>query len=243
MITIGDINYINDESNEVSSIRTNYDKLPESCPICKKSLHPEYILVHTIDYYKREIMFKCPSSSCGSLFFAVYKENDKYNTDLDDDPFASRFLFEYMYQTKRNDKVFPEEIEEISPDFISIFNQSYHAEQEELNLICGVGYRKALEHLIKDYIINENPSKEDTVKKTHSIQHCINEYIDEADIKEMAERAAWLGNDETHYVREYKDKDIHDLKNLIDITVYFISMKIKAKKYKREIIKRKKVKS
>ncbi|MGF6947536.1 hypothetical protein QF028_000029 [Neobacillus sp. B4I6] len=53
----------------------------------------------------------------------------------------------------------------------------------------------------------------------------------------MAERAVWLGNDETHYVRKWDDKDLKDLKNLIDLTVYFISMTIKANKYKAEMIK------
>ncbi len=57
------------------------------------------------------------------------------------------------------------------------------------------------------------------------------------EIKGMAERAIWLGNDETHYVRRWADKDIKDLKNLIDLTVYFISMKIKAKKYKKEMVR------
>lgn len=55
------------------------------------------------------------------------------------------------------------------------------------------------------------------------------------DIKEMAKRAVWLGNDETHYVRKWEDKDIQDLKNLIDLTVYFISMTLKAKKYREEM--------
>lgn len=69
-------------------------------------------------------------------------------------------------------------------------------------MICGVGYRKSLEYLVKGYIISEHPTEEDTVKGIHSIQRCINDYIDDSDIQEMAERAAWLGNDETHYVRK-----------------------------------------
>ncbi|MBP2259149.1 hypothetical protein [Virgibacillus alimentarius] len=54
----------------------------------------------------------------------------------------------------------------------------------------------------------------------------------------MAERATWLGNDETHYVRQWENKDLQDLKNLIDLTVYFISKNLKAKKYKEEMAKR-----
>lgn len=53
----------------------------------------------------------------------------------------------------------------------------------------------------------------------------------------MAERATWLGNDETHYVRKWENKDLKDLKNLIDLTVYFISMSLKALKYQEEMVR------
>jgi hypothetical protein len=38
----------------------------------------------------------------------------------------------------------------------------------------------------------------------------------------MAQRAVWLGNDETHYERRWEDKDIDDLKRLITLTVNWI---------------------
>lgn len=90
---------------------------------------------------------------------------------------------------------------------------------------------------MKDYIISENPRKKEKVKVIHSIQTCINKYIGDSEIKNMAERATWLGNDETHYIKKWNNKDINDLKNLIDFIVYFISMKLKAKKYKEEMEK------
>ena len=36
--------------------------------------------------------------------------------------------------------------------------------------------------------------------------------------KKQSARAAWLGNDEVHYVRKWQDKDIEDLKRLIRLT-------------------------
>jgi hypothetical protein len=33
-----------------------------------------------------------------------------------------------------------------------------------------------------------------------------------------------LGNDETHYVRKWADKDLNDLKNLISLTRHWIEM-------------------
>lgn len=55
--------------------------------------------------------------------------------------------------------------------------------------------------------------------------------IDNPKIKEIAKRATWLGNDETHYFRKWEDKDLNDLKKLIEIVVYFISMELGVNKY------------
>jgi hypothetical protein len=87
--------------------------------------------------------------------------------------------------------------------------------------VCGCGYRKALEFLIKDYIIFRDTSKKEEVEKM-LLGKCIEVHVDHATIKNVAKRAAWLGNDETHYVRKWIDKNIDDLKTLIDLTVHWI---------------------
>jgi hypothetical protein len=51
----------------------------------------------------------------------------------------------------------------------------------------------------------------------------------------MAERATWLGNDETHYVRKWEDKDINDLKILIKVTLHWIEMELLTEQYKTEM--------
>jgi len=50
------------------------------------------------------------------------------------------------------------------------------------------------------------------------------EGIEAARVKQMARRAAWLGNDETHYSRKWEDKDLHDLKKVLELTTDWISM-------------------
>ncbi len=37
-------------------------------------------------------------------------------------------------------------------------------------------------------------------------------------------RAVWLGNDQTHYLRKWEDKDLADLKRLIQLTLHWIEM-------------------
>ncbi|CAD6491876.1 MAG: hypothetical protein DIAAKJNI_00172 [Candidatus Argoarchaeum ethanivorans] len=96
--------------------------------------------------------------------------------------------------------------------------------------ICGVGYRKALEFLIKDYLISIKPDEEENIKNRF-LGRCIKEDIESTKLKQIAEKATWLGNDETHYIKKWKDKDLEDLKKLINITVHYIVMELQTKTY------------
>ncbi|MNF08429.1 hypothetical protein D3C80_2088550 [compost metagenome] len=55
-------------------------------------------------------------------------------------------------------------------------------------------------------------------------------FVTNENVKQCAKRAIWLGNDETHYVRKWVDKDIKDLKLLIQITVNWIQQEVITKK-------------
>ena len=48
--------------------------------------------------------------------------------------------------------------------------------------------------------------------------------INNPQLKIASSRATWLGNDQTHYEQKYTDKDIDDLKRLIELSVHWISM-------------------
>jgi hypothetical protein len=207
----------------------NYlNQLPDTCPICSFSISPTFILVYDKDRWTTELLCGCPRNECASLFFAVYTE-DTYS--------HNRFSFRKCYPLTKLKKDFPQEVADLSPNFVAIFNQAHHAEQEGLDLICGVAYRKALEYLIKDYVLKVYP-EDDSKIKSMPLQQCVQKFISEPSIKLMAERATWLGNDETHYIRIWEDKDLQDLKNLIDLTVFFISMSLKALRYQEEMVRK-----
>ena len=125
-----------------------------------------------------------------------------------------------------------ETIRAISPDFCEIYAQAEMAEQHGLILIAGPGYRKALEFLMKDYAFMQEPTQKDVIEKM-LLGPCISTYIKSDQIKAIAKRAAWLGNDETHYVRKWADKDLGDLKKLISLTLHWIE----AEKLSQDIIK------
>lgn len=207
-----------------------YQPLPDYCPVCKVGITPQFILLYYKDYNVAELLCCCPRNECSSLFFAVYEGNDYSEFDFAD--------LKRLYPYSKQEKDFPEEVTEISPDFVAIYNQAHHAEQEGLDLICGVAYRKALEYLIKDFALKIYPDSESEKIKGIPLQQVIQKYITETSIKNMAERATWLGNDEAHYIRKWENKDLKDLKNLIELTVYFIAMSRKSLKYMGEMIKK-----
>lgn len=227
------IKYINSGEDIKNNMR-GIDPLPDYCPVCKSFIAPHFVLVHskwitheddqTPEIFE-EVLCGCPRNDCNSLFFAVYQQLGYRNGG----PLPFYELINMYPKTKIN-VTFDQVINDLSPEFIAIFNQAKHAEQENLDLICGVGYRKALEFLIKDYIISDNPNDKEKIKKM-PIKQCVEKYIDYTLIKEMANRAIYVGNDETHYTRRHVDKDIKDLKNLIDLTVHYIAMNLSAKKY------------
>jgi hypothetical protein len=136
-------------------------------------------------------------------------------------------------------KKFPPEVLKYSKQFIEIYNQSLTAEKNGLTEICGLGYRKSFEFLIKDYLIKKYDKPEHEKIKTMPISSCINEYVTNDEIKLLAHRVLWLGNDHAHYLKKWKGKTLTDLKNLIELTIKWIVMKDELSKVEKNMPKRK----
>ena len=118
---------------------------------------------------------------------------------------------------------------------MEIYNEAKAAEEMKLLQIAGAGYRKAFEFLVKDFCINEQPddAKRTAAITSSSLMAVIQTHVRNADIQAAAsaERAAWLGNDETHYSRKWKGKDRDDLKALIAITAHSFTTALKLRGY------------
>ena len=124
----------------------------------------------------------------------------------------------------------PEEIESVSPSYSEILRQSIQAKSLGMEYIAGCGYRKALEHLIKDYLILKQPDSRDDIENK-SLGNCIEYYVDDIKIKKCAKRAAWLGNDAVHYKRKWHNKDIDDLVVLLRLTEAWVESNMLTEKY------------
>lgn len=154
-----------------------------------------------------QVFLQCPRYECGSGYVGTYTHTEN-----------SIYHLQRVEPQSYKEVAFSEEIRGLSPLFCAIYNQAMAAQAASLDHLTGIGLRKALEFLIKDFAIHERPDDADTIKGV-SLGACIHNYIDDARVKEVAERAVWIGNDETHYVRKWTDMDIEDLKVLIRLSI------------------------
>ncbi|MGN0131499.1 MAG: hypothetical protein ACI4AA_03560 [Lachnospiraceae bacterium] len=206
--------YFRNAADTISFISTEIDE----CPICKKAIKPVLLnMTHTEKSapYTSHGQFLC--MSCKGVFVADYgvttNATGGYKSSDPTNIAPNRFV----------EMQFDESIKLLSPQFVKIYNQALAAETSGLDEIAGLGYRKALEFLIKDFAIHEYPENTETIKKM-LLSPCIQKYIDDDRIKTLAERSVWIGNDEAHYIRKQEDRDVNDMKSFIKATVYFISM-------------------
>ncbi len=120
--------------------------------------------------------------------------------------------------------IIPDGIKALSPNFAETYSQSETAESQRLFQICGVGYRKALEYLVKDYLCHKSPECSEDIRSEFlaaSIKR-----IDDSRIKTLAERSTWIGNDETHYVKKHEDLDFNDMKRFIKALLTYVESEL-----------------
>ena len=201
---------------------------PESCPWCHRSIHANFRFAYlSRDALTIETVFQCPSSDCQHLFMAFYGQPSRTITSNLYD------LFD-VQPVAFQERQFSPQIVSISAPFVRIFQQAARAELSGLTEIAGPGYRKALEFLVKDYAISSEPSQAEIIR-TKPLGKVIDDHVTDKNVKSTAKRAAWLGNDETHYYRIWADQDIEDMKTLIELTVRWIESEELTRDYERRM--------
>jgi hypothetical protein len=220
------------DDHEVNIVLT---EIPDTCPLCHRAIHPKNVCNHFLLSSKLvQAIFRCTSQKCEELFIATY--------DTTSQTAGSVFYcnLKYVSPIKPKKIEFPPTVSEVSPLFVDIYNQAMAAEANGLTEIVGIGFRKSIEFLVKDFATKQNPSKETEIKSSF-LGKCIEDFIEDANVKQCAKRATWLANDETHYVRKWEDKDITDLKLLIHLTVNWIDNVLLTKKYTNDMSEGKKI--
>ncbi len=215
--------YYRFSSNQDFFDKYKVDMLPDECPACHCGIESRVAMVYEYDNNCIYVVCICPKLDCKELFIASYEYD--YST-LNGSYFFNGDLVPYIHKNIE----FGDKVKSLSDNFIEIYNQAYQAEKSKLSQICGPGYRKALEYLVKDYAILKNQNDKSEIERKE-LSKCIDDYIADTKIKQISKRAVWIGNDETHYVRKWEDKDINDLRILIKLTSIFIESELVAEDY------------
>lgn len=196
-----------------------YDE-PDNCPLCHYAITPSHIEDewYTDNSGSRHlaILYICPH--CFRPFVAHFIDNNPLGAVM------SPHL-DYCGPSLFSPQVFEDDILALSPQFATIYNQALEAENRGLDEVAGIGYRKALEFLVKDYCKHKHPGKDDEIERLPP-GRCISDLIAQSSINILASRAVWIGNDETHYTRKLEGRDISDMKTFIHALVHYIGMEL-----------------
>ncbi len=203
--------------------------MPDRCPRCHRHIGPNFRSAIQKQKEVVRAVYQCTSAECQEPFFALFEWTGHAEA-------GGGYIYKFWgtYPKAPQPAQFPAEIARVSPNFVLIYNQAVAAEAAGLDQVVGIALRKALEFLIKDFCISESPGSEAAIKSC-LLGPCIDNYVSDSMIKQVAKRAVWLGNDETHYVRKWIAKDVEDLKTLVKLTVNWIDSSLTTKKYLAEM--------
>lgn len=201
--------------------------MPTECPCCNKTMSSDLtpiIAVNNIlpsDSTERGdednskgrsecstvSVYRC--TSCNSLFAIWGKHKAEVNENKE---IKWSCEVQNMYPFDTHVTCFSNEITDLSSEFVSVYNQAEIAEAQNLDRICGMGYRRALEFLVDAYI--KHMENVDTIPE-RNLQKKIQNHIDNNAVRILAERATWLGNDNVHIENKHPNRTITDMKNFI----------------------------
>ena len=186
--------------------RFSYEKVME-CPWCGVGTDGMQSSVMYTTYGEKNIFlalnYRC--TACGKYYVATY-DWDRISTD-------AIFL-----------KVLPEptaqppsaQLVELSPRFAEMHMQAASAASNGHLDLAAIGFRSALELIVKDYGIKElhcDPAKAGQMKLADAIAA----FLHQENLLNCADVVRMLGNDYAHYCRKYSNIDFDTLKVYYDI--------------------------
>ncbi|MEC5403874.1 hypothetical protein, partial [Clostridioides difficile] len=113
----------------------------------------------------------------------------KYMPKLDMS-YSDEWQIAEIYPKGSRIRKFPDSIKEISSRFCNVYKQAESALNNDLDEICGMGFRKALEVLVKDYLTNDNCKKAiEALDKLKQEIDILDETEKESKIKEIGKNS------------------------------------------------------
>lgn len=194
-------------------------EVPTFCPRCRKPAVGEVHGDGEVSYNEDdgseiylEVPIRCPA--CSQLYIAHYTQ---YRNDYD-----PAFAFTGTVPRVLPPTLVSKVMKKIAPTHAVIYDQAIAAEEARLSEISGPGFRRALEALVKEYLIYKKPDQEQSYRET-ALRNCIKHHVDDLTIRQLADKATLVGNDLTHFTK-YNDEDVQDLKDLITLVRRWIEL-------------------
>lgn len=178
---------------------------PATCPFCGFGTDAPFIKNEIFSFNSHHLLAAtCQCTSCRKTFFFMceYEQSSSYKPIL----YPEISFVPYENQT----------LSAISERFIDMYNQALQCEFVGNIELAAIGYRSALEILIKDFAINELSQDPSDVSKK-KLCAAIGEYLNQPDLVKTADVIRILGNDYTHYERKYPEHDFTLLKGYMEI--------------------------
>lgn len=204
---------------------------PDICPFC----HVANIPTSIFDYYDDSqlrlfSLWNCNNNRCKKVFVTTHRHFHN-----------SEFVLESYLTGSLKGPKWPQPIlnlkngqtvkteNELETKFIKTYQQSLEAEANGYDEIAGMGFRKAIEYLVKDWAIQLHPEKKGAILEQWLAAVIKDNFSGE--LKDILERATWLGNDQTHYNKVFEEFNISHLKELIDLIVVELDRDFKKRHY------------
>ncbi len=178
-----------------------YDVISTICPYCNTGVN-----YNILPGYENEngvaFIAECPTCKKFNLLYGESNDDNLYSAihPIDHKPLS-------------------ENLRELSPSFCEIYEQTYRAKSNNLTELIGIGFGKALEQLVHDYLIKVQNDKPKTNFATN-IKMLKN--FDDAVINLTLSR--FVRNDETHPIKE-SSFTVEDLIDSVECIVVFFDSK------------------
>ncbi|WP_436939451.1 hypothetical protein [Staphylococcus xylosus] len=201
--------------------------LPEQCPYCDQIQSPKYISSSGIEENSNRFSIILECNKCSQYFLQSYGLSNSSSFTMGRTTYnGNRLNPSYQY----DNETLSTEITSCSENFANIHKQLQMAEKHNLSELLKLGYRKAIEQLVWDYLIKYEDKTENNLQRKSFPDRIKLLKLPESEW--LSDLIAWIGNDGAHpYVRHEK-LTAEDMKILSNMLIDNIHLLIQQHKYK-----------
>ncbi|PCE01364.1 hypothetical protein CKY11_06465 [Enterococcus hirae] len=204
------------QKGEFNSTTGDYHliEIPTLCPLCGVGFGPNNAVQSTFNSGEDFFIFmthKC--NVCSKYSLSLQKVNGDETNLL-------------ILYPKGQERSFDTLICDLSPRFVTMYNSAFKAEQNESIDLAGIGYRAAMELLIKDYALEFELASYEEIAKLN-LNRAIDKFFrHDTDGFISADVVRILGNGYAHWDKNEQELDLQTLKAYLDIFIQTIYSKL-----------------